>query len=657
MATGDLLGIGTSGLLAFQRSLSTISNNIANVNTEGYSRQTADLVTRPSLSTGAGFIGNGVDTSTITRSYNAFIEGNVRSTTSSKSEFESFYTLAAQLDNVLADSSTGMDAAIQRFFNSVQDLADDPSSSTARQVMFNEGQQLTEQFNDVAGWIDGLRSQINSELRNSVTDINRLSQSIAEVNESIVVKEAMAGGQPANELLDQRDSLIRELSEYVTVTTLQQDDGALNIMIGTGQLLVRGSQATSLEVYTESGGDPQHLGIRLLGSGGALVPVTDQLTGGKIGGVIGFRDRMLDPASNSLGLVAVGMASFFNDQHTKGVDLDGALGIDFFNVPQPEAITLTGTLDNIAISFDDISQLTDSDYQLQYNAGVWDLTRTDTGQNVTMTGTGTAADPFIADGLSLEVLAAPANGDTYLLRPTRNGALNLEMNLGSSRQIATAAPVRSETSVANTGSASISAGVVTDINNAAFQTTPGQLNPPLLVSFTSSVSYDIYDNTIPSAPVLLEAGIAYNPATGGDIFPTPGSLDFGYQMSLSGAPVVGDEFTIEFNTGGKGDNRNALLLGALPTEKLLNGGTDSFIQTYTSLVAEVGTGTAQSERNSITQQQLHSQSLAARESMSGVNLDEEAADLVRFQQAYQAAAQVISTAQSLFDTLLSVVRR
>ena len=653
----DLLGIGTSGLMAFQRSLNTISHNIANANTEGYSRQTTDLVTRPPQGTGAGFIGNGVNTSTITRSYDAFVEGNVRSSASSLAEHEAFHSLAVQLDNILANPDTGMSASIQRFFNAVQDVADNPSSSTGRQVMFDTGQELVQQFNEVAEWIDGLRSQVNAELRNGVTDINRLAQSIAEVNEAIVLQQAGANGQPPNDLLDQRDMLIRELSELVSVTTLEQDNGALNVMVGTGQVLVLGNSASELEVFVEAGADPLRLSIGLKGNGGILIPVTDQLTGGTIGGVIGFRERMLDPAANSLGLVAIGLGSFFNEQHTKGVDIDGALGIDFFNVPQPDAITLNGTPDNISVAFDDISQLTNADYELQYNTGAWGLIRTDTGQSVAMTGSGTAIDPFIADGMQIEILAAPpVNGDTYLIRPTRNGALNLEMNLADSRQIATASPVRSETALFNTGSGVISAGVVTDIKNAAFQTVPGSLAPPLLISFTGGASYDIYDNTIPAAPVLLEAGIAYNPATGGDVFPTPGVLDYGYQMTLTGAPVAGDEFTIDFNTGGTGDNRNALLLAGLSTEKLMNGGTDSISQVYSGLVGEVGTGTAQAERNSITQQVLYDQSVATRENMVGVNLDEEAADLIRFQQAYQAAAQVISTAQSLFDTLLNAVR-
>ncbi len=199
--------------------------------------------------------------------------------------------------------------------------------------------------------------------------------------------------------------------------------------------------------------------------------------------------------------------------------------------------------------------------------------------------------------------------------------------------------------------------MVTDINNAAFQTTPGQLTPPVLVRFTTNTSYDVYDNTIPGAPVLLEAGIAYNPASGGLVFPTPGGLDYGYSVQLQGAPTAGDEFSTEYNTDGIGDNRNALLLSAQANNKLMANGTASIIDTYSALVADVGSDTRQAELNSQAQQRVLDLAVSTRESVSGVNLDEEAANLIRFQQAYQAAAQVITVANSLFDTLLNAVRR
>jgi flagellar hook-associated protein 1 FlgK len=380
------------------------------------------------------------------------------------------------------------------------------------------------------------------------------------------------------------------------------------------------------------------------------------MSGGRIGGVLNFREQMLDQASNSLGLTAIGLGTFVNEQHRRGMDLDGVLGLDFFSVAQPQVLTVTGNPANVAVAFDDISQLSNADYKLRYIGGTWELSNSLTGQTIPMTGSGTAADPFIAEGMSIEVSGAPANGDTYLLRPARDGAIEMQMLLANSRQIAAAAPVRSVVNINNTGSGEISAGTVTVIDNPVFQTTPGQLTPPVLVRFTSGTSYDLYNNTNPVAPVLLEAGIAYDPATGGELFPTPGGLDHGYRMHLSGAPLAGDEFSSEYNTGGIGDNRNALLLAGLASEKLLYADTASVTDSYNRLVANVGTATKQAEISSLAQQRILDQTMATRESISGVNLDEEAANLVRYQQAYQAAAQVIATAGSLFDTLLSAVR-
>jgi flagellar hook-associated protein 1 FlgK len=654
MPSGDLFSIGTSGLLAFQRALGTVSHNIANANTEGYSRQSADLVSKPPQANGDGFIGTGVEVGTIRRSYDAFVESSLRSSTSATAEFEAFHALASQLDNVVANSDTGINASLQRFFDSVQDVADTPASPSTRQVMLSEGEQLTTQFNELASWIEGIRGQVNNELQNGVNQINQYSSAIAELNEKIVVELGRAG-QPPNDLLDQRDTLIKQMSEWVSVTTLQQDDGAINVLVGSGQALVVANKATSLTTMQQAG-DPKQLDIAVQGNAGVLVPVTSQMSGGRIGGVLNFRDQMLDQASNNLGLVAIGLGSFANEQHRRGMDLDGALGLDFFNVAQPQVLTVAGNPANVAVAFDDVTQLSNADYKLRFNAGTWELSNSLTGQTIPMTGSGTTADPFVAEGMSIEVSGAPVNGDTYLLRPTRNGAIEMQMLLANSRQIAAAAPVRSIANTNNTGTGDISAGVVADIDNPVFQATPDQLTPPVLMRFTSSTSYDLYDNTNTVTPVLLEAGIVYDPATGGELFPTPGGLDHGYRMRITGAPVAGDEFSTEYNTGGIGDNRNALLLAGLATEKLLYAGSASVTDSYNRLVADVGTGTKQAEINSLAQQRILDQTRATRESISGVNLDEEAANLVRYQQAYQAAAQVIATAGSLFDTLLSAVR-
>jgi len=652
-----LLNIGISGLLAYQRSLDTISHNIANVNTDGYSRQNVKLQASAPQASGAGFIGTGVTVESIQRSYDAFIENSMRTTTSTQAEFDAYQTLAIQLDNVVADTDAGMNTAMQRFFNAVQDVADSPSDLTAREVMLNEGQQLSEKFNELSSWIDSVRRNANSQIETGIVEINRLTQSLADLNGSIVIEQGRTGGQPANDLLDQRDAAILELSKYVSVTTLAQDDGAINVLVGSGQPLVIGSTNTQLTTFVELGGDPDQIGIARLNSAGGQVPITEQMSGGSIGGVLNFRDRLLDDTSNSLGLTAIGMADFFNQQHRQGMDLDGALGADFFNVAQPQVLTLSGTAGNVAAVFGDVGQLTNLDYTITYTGSAWALTRDDTGQSVTMTGAGTGINPFVADGLSIQVTATPTAGETYRIRPTNLGADDFDMVLGSAQQIAAASPVRSLAAIANTGSGAITAGTITDINNAAFQSTAKQLTPPLLIRFTAGNSYDLYNNTVPGTPVLLEAGIAYDPATGGNLFPTPGGIDHGYQMRISGAPLAGDDFTTEYNTGGVGDNRNALTLATLSVGKVLSGGVASISDIYHGLVADVGISTRQAKQNSEVQQRVLDQVTASHDSISGVNLDEEAANLVRFQQAYQASAQVIAAANSLFDSLLNAVRR
>ncbi|HEB56584.1 MAG TPA: flagellar hook-associated protein FlgK, partial [Gammaproteobacteria bacterium] len=305
MAASSLLSIGSSGLQAFQRSLNTIGHNIANVNTEGYSKQSVELSTRLPQRNGYGFAGSGVQTTSITRSFDAFVESSIRSTTSSAREFETFQAMASQLDNIVADQDAGMANSMQRFFDAVQDVSDAPSVPAVREVLLKEARNLSDQFNQLASWMESVRGQVNSDIRGNVSEINRLSSAVAKLNESIVVEQGRSAGQPANDLLDQRDALIRDLSELVSVTTVQQDDGSLNVMVGTGQVLVVGNRASSLDVYVEAS-DPNQLGVGIRASGGTLVPVTEQLSGGKIGGLLSFRDRMLDPAANSLGLTAIG---------------------------------------------------------------------------------------------------------------------------------------------------------------------------------------------------------------------------------------------------------------------------------------------------------------------------------------------------------------
>jgi flagellar hook-associated protein 1 FlgK len=416
---------------------------------------------------------------------------------------------------------------------------------------------------------------------------------------------------------------------------LEQDDRALNVFIGSGQTLVVGANATRLGAVA-TGPDLDQVDIVYQTPGGGATPITDLIAGGTLGGLINFRDEVLDAAQNGLGRIAVGLASSFNDQHTRGMDLEGNLGTDFFGQPQPRVYEATTNASSVSVALADAGQLTTEDYELRYDGAAWGLTRVSDGQAVTLSGTGTALDPFLADGISIVVSGAPAAGDYTLIRPTRLAAGQIDVAIGGVRQIAAAGAVYAESATANLGNAEISAPEVLDPSDA-------NLLANVTIDFPTAGTYTINGG----------APQAYTNGANIDVN--------GWRVQISGTPVAGDSFSLRSNSGGIGDNRNALALAGLQNTLTLEAGaggpTASLQGAYESLVADVGTNTRAAQYNASAQDTLLQQAQAQRDSVSGVNLDEEAANLLRYQQAYQAAAQVISIAESLFRTLIDAVRR
>jgi flagellar hook-associated protein 1 FlgK len=648
----SIINTGLSALSAFKRQMETTGHNIANVNTEGYSRQRVDLSARIPQATSAGYIGSGVQIADISRSYDAYLATRVRDYNSSYQEFNVYEQRAKQIDNVIADAATGIDSMLQQFFASVNDVADDPTSIPARSVMINRATQLSDRFAALDGWFEDLRHQLDQDLERQANEINSLAQSLAEVNNRIRNLAGASDGA-ANDILDERDRLIDELSRYTSVSTLAQDDGTMNVFIGTGQALVVGTMFNRLGVISNpQAADHKELVIQQPGS--TPVTVTKQMVGGTLGGLIRFRDEVLDESHNALGRVAIGVAALFNAEHQTGMDLDGELGGDFFSIAAPDVMpgaTNGGSLD---VGFDNVSDLTTHEYRLDFDGSSWSLSNLDTGSTVPLNGAGTAANPFVADGMSIVVNSAVA-GDTYRLRPTRSGAGGIAVLVANERDVAAADVVRSSAASGNTGTGAIGGGALTTrTGNDKLPTPPGiaidfQAGGQLTLSAAPAGTQfvDAAGNAL-GASVAFVAGQNYRI----DI-PNLGVFDF----DMTGAPAVNDRFNLSDNTGGVGDNRNARRLADLQTANRMMGGTASLADTYSALVADIGTKTHQAGSNAGMQQSLLTQAEASRSEVSGVNLDEEAADLVRFQQAYQAAAQVINVANSLFDSLLSAVRR
>ncbi|MBI3147747.1 MAG: flagellar hook-associated protein FlgK [Betaproteobacteria bacterium] len=628
-----LFGIGVSGLNAAQIGLATTSHNITNAATPGYHRQTAVQRAATPMQSGAGFIGQGAEVQTVKRQYDQFLQNQLVEVRSQGAQFNRYLSEIAQIDNVLADSSAGVSPAMQEFFRGLQDVATNPASVPSRQALLSTAQSLAARFQAVNARFDSVRAGINTQIDASVTAINTYAAQIAELNDRIVLLGGAGEGQPPNDLLDQRDQLVSELNQQIRTTVVKQSDGAYNLFIGTGQSLVVGNEVSKL-VATDSTAQPGRTVVAYQLGSTQVELAESSLTGGNLGGLIAFRANSLDAGQAALGRVAIGLAQSFNDQHRLGQDLTGALGGNFFNVGSPAVAADTDNIGTAVIgaSLGSVSALTTSSYQLSYDGANYTLIRTSDGNSQTF-----ATLPQTVDGVVFSLTSgAPAAGDRFLIQPTINGARDFNVLINDTARIAAAAPIRASAALANTGRATV---------------TPGSVNPPpppnanltqpVSITFTSATTFNVV-GTGTGNPV----GVAYT--SGGNITYN------GWTIQISGTPAIGDVFTIGPNTSGTGDNRNALALAGLQTSALLANGTASIQDAYAQLVSEIGNKTRELQVSVSAQDSVIQQTEATQQSLAGVNLDEEAANLIRYQQSYQAAGKVLQIAASLFQSILDI---
>jgi flagellar hook-associated protein 1 len=629
----DLLSTAVSGLRAFQRALDVTGHNISNATTPGYSRQRVDLAAREGEPMGNGFIGKGVDIVSISRYYDEVKTSQLRTAASEDERLSTYAANANVLSNLFANATTGLSASIQGFTDAVQGVANLPSSTASRQVLLSEAESLRQRLQTYDLRLGTLDAEINSRVRAETEAVTSAARSIANLNQQIVAAQS-ATGQPPNDLLDQRDRLINDLSGRVAVDVVKQDDGAWNVFIGNGQPLVIGSRAGSLLAI----GDPyEPTRLNVAYSSEASSPSTDMsnaISGGTLGGLLDFRRELLDPARNQLGQIALGITAAVNAQHREGMDLYGNLGGDLFAVGAVEAQPASSNASSatLAATRGAIGDQTAHDYIVEYSGTAWSMRRADTGEPVALTGTGTVANPLVGAGLSIVASGTPAANDSFRLRPTANVIGGLRVQVTDPAAVAAAAPIRTAAATTNTGTGVVSAGEVLDPSNAALRTTT-------TIQFTSASTYSVNG-----------AG-SFTWAAGSDI-----DLN-GWRVQITGAPAVGDRFTVQNNVGGSGDNRNALALAGVIDRGVLSGGTESINGAISRFVGNIGTVTNRVQTASDAQRVIRDEAVAAVDSVSGVNLDEEAANMLRFQQAYQAVAQVIAISQKMFDTLLNATGR
>ncbi|MGB0721576.1 MAG: flagellar hook-associated protein FlgK [Gammaproteobacteria bacterium] len=647
MASYNTVGMGLSGLMAAQRSLNTTSNNIANVGTDGYSRQRTDQAASAGSVGLSSELGLGVNILGTSRFHDSYLTQELNRVSAESSLAETQHALSARVDNLLSDASTSLSGYLNNFSSAVEGVSASPTTIAERQVLIGEAQRLASTFNTLDGELTSLNSETSARIEDTVRNVNELSASIAELNEQIAL--ASASGQAPNTLLDQRDQAVNDLSGAIGIQTLTRSNGDLDIYSLSGESLVQGTRASELSTAQDPAHPDRLLVVNRDGS-----DISSKLNDGALGGLLQFRDDVLEPARDELNRLATALGHEVNAQQHLGLDLYGNEGADLFSVQEPGLMAATSNTGSgvVSASIADGGGLTTSEYRLSSvdGADAYTLTRLSDGQTFAIdTGGAASFTTDVIDGFQIDISAGAAAGDSFLIQPVGNAARDIGVTLSDPYGIAAAAPVLASVNPDNSGTATIAALDVTSSENLPLNAAP--VSGDLALTFDASVN----QFTLVPDP-FGESPIDYDPASdaGGK---TISLLDGSLSITLEGQPVDGDELILRHNGDGSGDNRNALKLGELLSGGLLDGGETSIDEGYTGLMSRVAIKTQSSEASAQTFGNMVSQVETLREGVSGVNLDEEAANLIKFQQAYRASAQVISAADDLFNTLLQVVAR
>ncbi|MDE1006933.1 MAG: flagellar hook-associated protein FlgK [Paraburkholderia fungorum] len=657
--SSNLINLGLSGLNAAQWGLTTTGQNISNASTPGYTIETPVYAESAGQYTGSGYLPQGVSTVTVTRQYSQYLTTQLNNAQSSGSSLSTYNTLISQLNNLVGSPTSGIASAITSYFTGLQNVSNNASSLATRQTAMSGAQTLVNQINAAGQQYDALRQSVNTQLSNTVSQINSYTQQIAQLNGQI--SQASTQGQPPNQLMDQRDLAVSNLSQLIGVNVVNSN-GSYSVFMANGQPLVSSTNSYNLGT-APSTGDTSELSVQYLGQAGANPAAAPQnlpdskVTGGTLGGLLAFRSQTLDPAEAQLGAIAVSFASQVNAQNSLGVTLAGAQGGALFSVGGPTVYANTQNTGNaqLNVSFANPAQPTTGDYTLSYNGSVYTLTDNSTGNVV-----GSAANlsqPI--NGLNFSTTGTMNAGDSFTVEPTR-GALN-SFNTATTdpSAIAAAAPVLGSATASNTGTGTITQGTVTAGYTMPNATTTLSYNGTGLTGFPAGSTVTVTAGTPPTTTTYNTGTtpvIPYSATTGATLTinnTAAGSMN-GVSVTISGAPAAGDTFTIGPNTGASNDGRNALALSNLSNAKALAGGTVTLTGAYANYVNQIGNQTNQIQTSSTAQTALVTQITTAQQSVSGVNINEEAANLLQYQQLYQANSKVIQTAQTLFQTILGI---
>ena len=677
----SLISIGMSGLNASQAALATVGNNIANANAAGYSRQQIVQGSAGSQQVGGVFIGTGTTLADVRRAYNSYVDAQLQTTTSLNGDAQAYLDQVGAVDKLLSDKSTGVSAALGSFFASLQTAAGAPGDMSARQLLLTNAQTLSNRFNAISAQLTQQNAGINSQLSTLTSMVNQHTATIASLNKQI--SQASTAGSTPNNLLDARNEAVRSLNELVGVK-VQEHDGVYDVSLGTGQSLVLGNTSNTLSAVPGKT-DKSQFSLQI-DYPQSSVDVTSVITGGKIGGLVRYRNDVLAPAINDLGRTALVVADAINKQLGQGLDANGEFGSSLFNnINSPQAISQRSLATsgnsagsgNLDVTIGDSSALTPYDYQVTFTSNKdYTVRRSD----------GTTLGPFdvnknppdVIDGFTLKLNGGGLSaGDSFKVSPTRNGASDIGVQLSDPNKLAFAGPLVADKGGSNTGTGALSGPNLSSMLDIYGGADLGQLQSQIEGAMPVRIAFDEAKDGTQTYRVLNEAGaeigngsivpgqdnkvtinVPVLDAAGNPVNNPDGTAKtIGFDTTISGSPGKGDSFDIKFNKDGKADNRNANELLALQTKATVgvSGGSAgvSMGESYSQLVSAVGGKASQASVDGTANSAALAYAKASRGSVSQVNLDEEASDLLKFQQYYTASSQIIKVAQDTFSTLIN----
>ena len=650
MGASPLMSLGIKAMAANYAALQVTGQNIANANVQGYSRQTADLATAQGQFTGAGFFGRGVDVASVSRAHNEFLTREAASAKSLSAMDTARWQQLSRLEGVFKTGEMGLGYATSELMTAFTDLTSRPNDMATRQVVLARAADLASRFSEAGAALDEVQAGVAAELRASVSVVNGLAQSIAEVNNRIAGLRGL--GQPANDLLDERERLLSRLSEHVSITRIEASDGTLSVFMGGGQRLVLGAQAAQMQVLQDQS-DPSRFAVGLVEGNLQRRLDASVIGGGAIAGLLRFQNEDLVQARVLVGQIGAAVAGAINEQQLKGINLQQPYGSvasqPMFSVgpplAQPHAANQRGAGGNplgvVQLTVVDASALQASEYTLAESSagsGVWMLTRLSDGLSQAVN----SGD--VVDGMQIDFAAnPPQTGDRYLLQPVSRAANGISRLLSDPRDIAAASPLLATSAPGNVGTGQVSSLVLNT-------TTLPVAGATARINFTTDQGDYTWDLLDSGGNVLASGTDVWQP---GQPIPTPPTDINGFSLQLSGVPRTGDVFNIEPTPAGAvaSNNGNALALSQLRDAALIAGNTVT--DRWANAIADIGVRVQTGQTSAEISDAVAGQAELQRSSEVGVNLDEEAARLIQFQQSYQAAAKMLQVAQSLFDTLLS----